>query len=91
MYNNEFISFEKVSLIYVSKMTNSCKCIRKVCLFTVNHPYAPCLFSFLAMANHWPNYGQMVGSGVMLIGLFSLMEFCNIVENSVAYINYEIP
>ena len=58
MYNNEFISFEKVSLIYVSKMTNSCKCIRKVCLFTVNHPYAPCLFSFLAMANYWPNYGQ---------------------------------
>ena len=58
MYNNESILFGKVSLIYVSEMRNSCKCIRKVCPFTANHPYAPCLFSFLARANYWLNYGQ---------------------------------
>ena len=90
MYNNEFISVEKVSLIYVSKMKNSCKCIRKVCPFTANHPYTPCLFSFLAMTIG-RIMDKMVESGVMFTGLFSVMEFCNIVQNSVTSINYEIP
>ena len=34
---------------------------------------------------------KMVESAVMFIGLFSLMKLCNIVQNSVTSINYEIP